>query len=95
MTVDTAAAVAHRVHRQRDRAQVRLRAGAKSCIARLSSSVALTTPASNGVRLGRRDRKCCRRRRGGPIADPIIGLVITLVILKVTWDAWWTVRAAA
>ena len=31
---------------------------------------------------------------GVPIADPIIGLVITLVILKVTWDAWWTVRAA-
>jgi len=31
---------------------------------------------------------------GVPIADPIVGLVITLVILKVTWDAWWTVRAA-
>jgi divalent metal cation (Fe/Co/Zn/Cd) transporter len=30
---------------------------------------------------------------GVPIADPIIGLVITLVILKITWDAWWTVRA--
>jgi divalent metal cation (Fe/Co/Zn/Cd) transporter len=28
------------------------------------------------------------------IADPIIGLVITLVILKITWDAWWTVRGA-
>jgi divalent metal cation (Fe/Co/Zn/Cd) transporter len=31
---------------------------------------------------------------GVPIADPIIGLVITLVIVKITWDAWWTVRAA-
>jgi divalent metal cation (Fe/Co/Zn/Cd) transporter len=29
---------------------------------------------------------------GVPVADPIIGLVITAVILKVTWDSWWTVR---
>lgn len=28
------------------------------------------------------------------IADPIIGLVITLVILKITWDSWRTVRSA-
>jgi cation diffusion facilitator family transporter len=28
---------------------------------------------------------------GGRIADPIIGLVITLVILKITWDSWRTV----
>jgi cation diffusion facilitator family transporter len=31
---------------------------------------------------------------GVSIADPIIGLVITLVILKITWDSWRTVRAA-
>ena len=31
---------------------------------------------------------------GAPIADPIIGLAITLVILKITWDSWHTVRAA-
>ena len=31
---------------------------------------------------------------GTPIADPIIGLVITVVILKITWDSWRTVRAA-
>jgi divalent metal cation (Fe/Co/Zn/Cd) transporter len=31
---------------------------------------------------------------GIPMADPIIGLVITFVILKITWDAWWTVRGA-
>jgi cation diffusion facilitator family transporter len=31
---------------------------------------------------------------GARIADPIIGLVITLVILKITWDSWRTVRAA-
>jgi divalent metal cation (Fe/Co/Zn/Cd) transporter len=29
---------------------------------------------------------------GAPIGDPIIGLVITLVILKITWDSWSTVR---
>ena len=25
---------------------------------------------------------------GAPIGDPIIGLIITLVILKITWDSW-------
>jgi cation diffusion facilitator family transporter len=29
---------------------------------------------------------------GLDIGDPIIGLVITLVILKITWDSWRTVR---
>jgi cation diffusion facilitator family transporter len=27
--------------------------------------------------------------------DPIVGLLITLVILKVTWDAWHTIRSGA
>jgi len=31
---------------------------------------------------------------GARIADPIVGLAITLVILKITWDSWTTVRAA-
>ena len=31
---------------------------------------------------------------GVEIADPIIGLVITVVILKITWDSWRTVRAS-
>src|SRR5436190_20665857 len=31
---------------------------------------------------------------GLPIADPIIGLIITLVILRITWDSWQTVRSA-
>lgn len=31
---------------------------------------------------------------GAPIADPIIGLAITLVILKITRDSWRTVRSA-
>jgi cation diffusion facilitator family transporter len=30
---------------------------------------------------------------GWEVGDPIVGLLITLVILKVTWDAWHTVRA--
>jgi len=29
---------------------------------------------------------------GAEIADPLIGLLITLVILKITWDSWRTVR---
>jgi cation diffusion facilitator family transporter len=29
---------------------------------------------------------------GVPIADPLIGLAITLVILRITWESWWTVR---
>ena len=31
---------------------------------------------------------------GLQIADPIIGLAITVVILKITWDSWHTVRNA-
>ena len=26
------------------------------------------------------------------IADPVIGLLITLVILRITWQSWETVR---
>ena len=31
---------------------------------------------------------------GLPIADPLIGLAITAVILKITWDSWGTVRGS-
>jgi divalent metal cation (Fe/Co/Zn/Cd) transporter len=31
---------------------------------------------------------------GAQIADPVIGLVITLTILRITWDSWRTVRHA-
>jgi cation diffusion facilitator family transporter len=31
---------------------------------------------------------------GFDLADPIVGLAITLVILKITWDSWHTVRNA-
>ena len=30
---------------------------------------------------------------GAEIADPIVGLAITAVILKITWDSWRTIRA--
>lgn len=30
---------------------------------------------------------------GVPIADPLIGLAITAVILRISWDSWQTVRA--
>ena len=29
---------------------------------------------------------------GAPVADPLIGLVITAVILRITWQSWSTVR---
>jgi len=32
---------------------------------------------------------------GAGVGDPIIGLVITLVILKITWDSWRTVSRTA
>lgn len=32
---------------------------------------------------------------GLPIADPLIGLAITLVILRITWQSWQTVRAGS
>jgi len=31
---------------------------------------------------------------GAPIADPIMGLVITALILRITWESWRTVRRA-
>jgi divalent metal cation (Fe/Co/Zn/Cd) transporter len=29
---------------------------------------------------------------GAPIADPIIGLLITALILHTTWESWGTIR---
>jgi hypothetical protein len=28
------------------------------------------------------------------MADPMIGLVITLIILKITWDSWRTISTS-
>jgi cation diffusion facilitator family transporter len=67
-------------------AQVRLRAGrrlsspalvADGNHARVDGFVSLGVVASAGV-----------VALGAEIADPIIGLLITLVILKITWDSW-------
>jgi divalent metal cation (Fe/Co/Zn/Cd) transporter len=30
---------------------------------------------------------------GLPVADPLLGLAITLVILRITWQSWQTVRS--
>src|SRR4051812_4494955 len=32
---------------------------------------------------------------GAPIADPLVGLAITVVILRVAWDSWRTLREGA
>lgn len=72
-------------------AQVRLRAGrrldspaltADGNHARVDGFVSLGVVASAAV-----------VALGARIADPIIGLAITLVILKITWDSWRTVSA--
>jgi cation diffusion facilitator family transporter len=51
--------------------------------ARADSYVSLAVVASAAVVAG-----------GVPVADPIIGLGITAVILKITWDSWGTVRGS-
>lgn len=70
-------------------AQVRLRAGrrlsspalvADGNHARIDGFVSLGVVASAAV-----------VAMGARLADPIIGLIITLVILKITWDSWRTV----
>jgi cation diffusion facilitator family transporter len=72
-------------------AQVRLRAGrrlnspalvADGNHARVDGFVSLGVLASAGV-----------VALGLQLADPIIGLVITAVILRITWESWQTVRA--
>ncbi|CAN5658116.1 hypothetical protein BH18ACT15_BH18ACT15_05540 [soil metagenome] len=71
-------------------AQVRLRAGrrlgsaalvADGNHARVDGFVSLGVVASAGV-----------VALGHPLADPAIGLVITLIILRITWESWHTVR---
>jgi cation diffusion facilitator family transporter len=51
--------------------------------ARIDAFVSLAVVASAGVVWA-----------GAPIGDPIIGLLITIVILKITWDSWRTIRAS-
>jgi cation diffusion facilitator family transporter len=73
-------------------AQIRLRAGARlgsaalvadGRHARVDGFVSLGVIASAAV-----------VALGVEIADPIIGLIITLVILRITWQSWQTIRGA-
>lgn len=81
-----------RLHRQRDRAYIRLRAGrrlespalvADGYHARTDGLVSLGVVLSAIV-----------VALGAEIADPLIGLAITLVILRITWHSWRTIRAS-
>src|SRR5207247_923112 len=74
-------------------AQIRTRAGrrlkspalvADGNHARVDGYVSLGVVASAGV-----------VALGAPVADPLIGLAITLVILRITWESWRTVRLGA
>jgi len=66
------------------------RARVAGCAARRSSPTAtiprgrLREPRRGGLRRGRRARR--------DHADPLIALAITLVILRITWQSWRTVR---
>ena len=73
-------------------AQIRLRAGARlgsaalvadGRHARVDGFVSLGVIASAAV-----------VALGFEVADPIIGLIITLVILRITWQSWQTIRGA-
>lgn len=73
-------------------AQIRLRAGRRLASpaliadgnhARVDGFVSLGVIASAGV-----------VAIGVEVADPIIGLLITVVILKITWDSWCVIRAS-
>jgi cation diffusion facilitator family transporter len=73
-------------------AQVRLRAG------RRLASAALTADGNHAridgfVSLGV-VASAVAVALGVPIADPVVGLVITAIILRITWDSWRTVRNA-
>jgi len=79
----------HRLPRQRHRRKIRTRAGerldspaliADGYHARADAYVSLAVIASAVV-----------VAIGVPIADPLIGLAITLVILRITWQSWQTV----
>ena len=82
---------AHRVRRQLVAARIRTRAGrrldspaliADGHHARADAYVSLAVIASAAVVVA----------IGLPIADPLIGLAITVVILRITWQSWRTVR---
>ena len=71
---------------------VRLRAGRRLAAPR--SSPTATMRASTGSSRSASIVSAAAVAPGAQVADPIVGLAITLVILKITWDSWRTVRAA-
>jgi divalent metal cation (Fe/Co/Zn/Cd) transporter len=70
-------------------AQVRLRAGHRLQSAALVADASTRASVSLGVLAS-----AAVVALGLNIADPVIGLVITLVILRITWESWHTVRNA-
>ena len=55
-------------------------------VSTVTRAAASSRSASSSVRVG--------VALGFELADPIVGLAITLVILKITWESWRTVRDA-
>ena len=80
----------HRIHRERDR-----RTGAHAAGHRLNSP-ALVADGNHArvdgfVSLGV-IASAAVVALGLPIGDPVVGLVITLVIFRITWQSWRTIR---
>ncbi len=71
-------------------AQVRLRAG------RRLDSPALVADGNHAridaLRLARRRLSAVLVATGLERADPVVGMAITFIILKITWDSWRTIR---
>ena len=69
---------------------VRTRAGGGSTAPR--SSPTATTPAPTPTCRSRSSPRAAVVALGLQLADPLIGLAITVVILRITWSSWKTVR---
>ena len=67
------------------------RAPAGAWTARRSSPTATTRAPTPTCRWGSSPRPSVVAL-GAPVADPLIGLAITLIILRITWRSWGTVR---
>jgi len=72
-------------------AYIRLRAGRR--LNSPPSSRTATTPARTVSSASASSSARSLVALGAEIADPLIGLAITLVILRITWHSWRTVRA--
>ena len=67
-------------------AQIRLRAG------RRLKSPALIADGNTRASTVSASSRAQSSSQQATIGDPIVGLLITLVILKITWDSWRIVR---